>query len=153
PSGQCATPSASMRRAEAPVTSSPSNRMRPAAGTSRPEIALSVVVLPAPLAPISTTSSARSTVIETSATAATLPYRHCNPSTCSTGAPQIGADDLRVGLDLGGRAVRDDAALVEADHAVGHAHDGAHVVLDQQDRDAVGADFRERSHEARLLGR
>src|ERR1700688_3420977 len=129
-------PSASMRRADAPVTSSPSNRMRPAAGVIRPEIALRVVVLPAPLAPISTTSSPRRTSIERSRTAATLPYRQCSCSTCSTDAPlaEIGPNDVRMRLDLRRRPVGDDAAIVEADDAVGHAHDGAHVVLDQPDR-------------------
>src|SRR5262249_406554 len=146
-------PRASIRRAEAPVTSSPSNVTRPAAGRIRPEIALSVVVLPAPLAPISTTSSPRATSIERSCTAATLPYRHSRRSTCSTGGPlaEIGPDHLRVRLDLRRRPVRDDAALIEADHAVGHAHHGAHVVLDQQQRDVAAADLFERRREARLL--
>jgi hypothetical protein len=57
PSGQWATPSCRMRRAEALVMSSPSKMSRPPAGVTSPEIALSVVVLPAPFAPISVTSS------------------------------------------------------------------------------------------------
>src|SRR5580704_16722393 len=120
-----------MRRGEAPVTSCPSKRMVPAAGLMRPEIAFRVVVLPAPLAPISTTSSARSTDIERSRTAATLPYRHCRPSTRSTGRPlaEISPDHLPVRLDFLGRAVGDDAALAQADYPVGHAHHRAHVVL------------------------
>ena len=47
--------------------------MRPAAGGSTPEIARKVVVLPAPLAPISVTSSPWLTSIGRSRTAATLP--------------------------------------------------------------------------------
>ena len=42
-----------MRLGEARVMSSPRKMMRPAAGGSTPEMAFSVVVLPAPLAPIS----------------------------------------------------------------------------------------------------
>ena len=47
--------------------------MRPAAGASTPEIAFKVVVLPAPLAPISVTSSPCRTSIVSSRTASTLP--------------------------------------------------------------------------------
>ena len=62
-----------MRRAPACVMSSPWKMMRPAAGGSTPEMAFSVVVLPAPLAPISETSSPSPTSIDSSRTAATLP--------------------------------------------------------------------------------
>src|SRR5580700_1556122 len=148
-------PSKSMRRGEAPVTSCPSNRIVPATGLINPEIAFKVVVFPAPLAPISTTSSARSTTIERSRTAATLPYRHCRPSTVSTCRPlaEISPDHFRVRLDLSRRAIGDDAASAEADDPIGNAHHRAHVVLDEEHRDAPLADLRERSHETRLLGR
>ncbi len=56
PSGQCAIPLASTRGALAPVMSMPSNRIWPERGGTRPEIARNVVLLPAPLAPISATS-------------------------------------------------------------------------------------------------
>ena len=53
--------------------SSPSKVTRPALGGSTPEIAFSVVVLPAPLAPIRLTSSPLFTSSERPRTAATLP--------------------------------------------------------------------------------
>ncbi len=62
-----------MRRGLARVMSSPRKVMRPEAGVSTPEIARNVVVLPAPLAPISVTSSPWFTSIDSSRTAATLP--------------------------------------------------------------------------------
>ena len=62
-----------MRLGAARVMSSPRKTMRPSAGGSRPEIAFSVVVLPAPLAPISETSSPSFTSMDSSRTAATLP--------------------------------------------------------------------------------
>src|SRR4029078_2086097 len=49
PSGQCAMPSSSTRRADARVTSSPSKTMRPALAVSTPDIAFNVVVFPPPL--------------------------------------------------------------------------------------------------------
>jgi len=53
--------------------SSPSKIMRPLADGSRPEIALNVVVLPAPFAPIRVTSSPLRTVSDTRLSASTLP--------------------------------------------------------------------------------
>ncbi len=47
---------------------------------------------------------------------------------------EIGGDHLRIGLDLGGRALRDLAPVIEHDDVVRNAHDDAHVVLDQKDR-------------------
>ena len=52
-----------------------------------------------------------------------------------------------------GGAAGDDAAVVEADDAVGHAHHHLHVVLDQQHGDAERADAGQQLHEARGLGR
>src|SRR5215475_11863461 len=99
--------------------------MLPAAGAIKPEIAFKVVVLPAPLAPISTTSSARRTAIESPRTAAIAPYRHCSPSSCSTSSPlsKVSANDFGVRLDLARRAVSDDAPVIEADDPIRCAHD------------------------------
>ncbi len=47
--------------------------MRPAAARTSPEIVLSVVVFPAPLAPMRQTNSAAPTVSETESSAATRP--------------------------------------------------------------------------------
>ena len=46
---------------------------------------------------------------------------------------EVGADHVRVGAHLVGRAVADLLAVVEHDHAVGDVHHHAHVVLDQHD--------------------
>ena len=43
-------------------------------------------------------------------------------------------DELGVGEDLGGRAVRDDSAVRHHDHAVGVLGDELHVVRDDEDR-------------------
>ena len=50
---------------------------------------------------------------------------------------EIGGDHLRIGSDARGIAIGDLAAIVEDDDVVGDLHDDAHVVLDEQDRDAV----------------
>src|SRR5256886_6488397 len=97
-----------------------SNTMRPRVGESRPEIARSVDVLPAPLAPIRQTSSPGYTTRPRPRTAATGPYAACRSSRLSkgarsgavTGRPQVGADDVRMGLDGSGRALGDHAPVV-----------------------------------------
>ena len=73
PSGQCASPSERMVRAEARVMSCPSNTIIPAVGCNKPEIAFKVVVLPAPFAPMSATSSPLPTVSDTPLSAGTWP--------------------------------------------------------------------------------
>src|SRR5215510_10086873 len=155
PSGQCAMPSSSTRRGAARVMSSPSKAIRPALGTSTPEIAFNGVVLPAPLAPMRVTSSPLRTSKDSPRTAATLPYRHSSASTVSTrvSLAEVGADHLGVALDLGRAAGRVDPALVQAHDAVGHAHHHLHVVLDEEDGDAERADLSELRHEPSSLHR
>ena len=51
-------------------------------------------------------------------------------------APQVRLDDLGVGPDLGRRAFGDLLAMVEDGHPVADPHDHAHVVLDEEDRQA-----------------
>src|SRR5256885_2256967 len=58
-------PMRTMASESAPWIGSPRKRMLPALGTSRPETVRSTVVLPAPLAPISATSSPSRTSSET----------------------------------------------------------------------------------------
>ncbi len=57
----CTRPERTRRCAGRPCTSSPSKRIRPPRGADQPAIARSVVVLPAPLAPMRETISPRST--------------------------------------------------------------------------------------------
>ena len=72
-SGTRATPARSMISGGRPVTSRPSTVTRPSLGTWSPAIARSRVDLPAPLAPISATSSPARIVNDTSRSACTEP--------------------------------------------------------------------------------
>jgi len=65
PSGTCATPSLTIVRGLKPAIGLPSNRIEPARGATRPEIARSVVDLPAPFEPNSATTAPSSIVNET----------------------------------------------------------------------------------------
>ncbi len=66
PSGDCEMPRTTRRSARSVLMSSPSKVMVPPESGRIPEIARMVVVLPAPLAPISVTISPCSTVRDTS---------------------------------------------------------------------------------------
>ncbi len=57
PSGACDRPKGTSVWAFHPVTSRPASVMRPAFGLSSPDTARSVLVLPAPLAPMRATTS------------------------------------------------------------------------------------------------
>ena len=73
PSGAWQIPSSTRWCAGTPLMSLPSNTMRPELSGTTPEIVLSVVVLPAPLAPIRVTTSPCATVHDTPLSASTLP--------------------------------------------------------------------------------
>src|ERR1051325_2164244 len=67
--------------------------------------------------------------------------------------PEVGFDDLRIALHLRGLAFGDFLAVVEHHHAVADVHHQPHVVLDEQDRDALRADrFDERAQPEGLGG-
>src|SRR2546426_896431 len=153
-------PAARTSAGSAPWIGRPSNTMRPRVGASRPETARSVDVLPAPLAPITQTSSPGYTTRSRPRRTATGPYAAWRSSRLSNGArsdtaidgPQVGADDVRVRLDRGGRALRDHAAVVQHDHGVRDGHDHPHVVLDQEDGGALVTDSTDQVGHRRLLG-
>ena len=63
-SGTCTTPERTIRCGGRPTSDSPRSKTSPESGRSSPEITRSVVVLPAPLAPISATTSPSGTSIE-----------------------------------------------------------------------------------------
>ena len=65
PSGTWEIPSRTIASGPRPAIDLPSNRISPAAGLVSPEIARSVVDLPAPLAPSKVTTCPSSTLIET----------------------------------------------------------------------------------------
>ena len=73
PSGESAIPWATISCAGTRVMSSPSNVIVPALAGVRPEIERSVVDLPAPLEPISVTTSPSSTSSETPLSASIAP--------------------------------------------------------------------------------
>src|ERR1700752_625476 len=94
-----------------------------------------VVVLPAPLAPSSTTTSASSTYRSTPRSTWIGPYAASRPRTSSIrvtgsrsrrGAPEIRLDDSLIVLHLGGRALGDLATEVEHDDPVGDPHHQLH---------------------------
>src|SRR5438445_1620708 len=153
-------PAARTSAGSAPWIGRPSNTMRPRVGASRPETARSVDVLPAPLAPITQTSSPGYTTRSRPRRTATGPYAAWRSSRLSNGArsdtaidgPQVGADDVRVRLDRGGRALRDHAAVGQHDHGVRDGHDHPHVVLDQEDGGALVTDSTDQVGHRRLLG-
>src|SRR3981081_2835702 len=119
---------------------SPLQDIEPAVGRSRPEIVLSVVVLPAPLPPIKATISPTSTLNEMPLRTSMWPSLTLMLSTLSILGPpaEMGLDHLWIALNLTGRAFRDLAAEVEHPHALADLHDEAHIVFDQQDGDAAG---------------
>ena len=73
PSGTCAMPILTMRCGDVPSMRSPQNEISPDAARLSPEIVLSSVVLPAPLAPMSATTSPSSTVSDTRSSACADP--------------------------------------------------------------------------------
>ena len=73
PSGTCASPISTMRCGAVERMSCPSKAISPVRVRSRPEMVLSVVLLPAPLAPMSVTISPSSTRNDTSLIAWMLP--------------------------------------------------------------------------------
>src|SRR5687768_11772338 len=134
PSGDCEIPRITRRSARSLVMSSPLNRIRPAATGRRPEIARMTVVLPAPFAPISATTSPSLTLRLTPCRAWIRPYSSVILSISSSidRHPQVCGAHLRIGGDLGRRPLGDLATELQHHYPVGHTHDQPHVVLDEQ---------------------
>src|SRR5438067_12484502 len=99
-----------------------------------PEIARSVVVFPAPLAPRIATISPSSTLRSTSWSTRRWPYPAVRrPSSSSgTAGSEIRLDDRRIVADRLRGTFGDLATEAQYHHLVGDAHDQAHVMLDQQ---------------------
>src|SRR5262245_18671616 len=126
--------------------------MSPACGPTSPAMGLSSGVLPAPLAPMSATTSPGSTRSETPWSARTpAPYATWTSRASSklagataqpgdtalpsgTALAEIRANHLRVAHDRLGRAVGDLEAVVQHDHSMGKRHDDLHHVLHHADR-------------------
>src|SRR5437764_14789609 len=115
----------------------PSYSTFPAVFLTIPEMARSVVVLPAPLAPSMVTMVPSSTTSERPWSARTEPYAACRSVSSSSAigfGSQVGLDDGGVLAHLAGRSLRDLPAEVQDDDAVRDAHDQVHVVLHDQQR-------------------
>ena len=114
--------------------------MSPEAGFARPEIARSVVDLPAPLAPSKVTTCPSSTLKRNAAQRfdfavadneiADFEQRHLF-------SPEIGGDDIGVTQHRHGFAVRDTASEIEYGDMLGRLGDERHVVVDDQDGEAL----------------
>src|SRR5262245_29141202 len=120
-------------QAGSPVSSMPSSRIEPERTGTSPMIALSVVVLPAPLRPSMQSTSPAATDSERSRSTCTSPYHASMALTWSIrSGPQIGALHGRIGADLGGRALGQDGAVAQHGDASCELHHHVHIVLDQQ---------------------
>src|SRR5690606_18325343 len=137
PSGHCTMPASTIFEGLRPTRLSPLKRISPSATRFKPLMARKMVLLPAPLAPSSTTSSPWPTSRLTPSRARKLPYLTTTLSSCSIVTPQVSLDHLRIALDLGRRALGDLLAVVEHDDLVRKAHDHVHLVLDQADGQPV----------------
>jgi hypothetical protein len=73
PLGTCPTPARVTSWSGSPVTGRPSSVMEPPCSRTTPAMARGSVVLPAPLAPSTPTTSSRSTVSETSCSTRNVP--------------------------------------------------------------------------------
>src|ERR1700712_2935403 len=126
--------------AGSPFREAPSKSSLPCPATER-EIALSSVVLPAPLGPSTATSSPASTCMVMSSSAVALPYDalKCSISSNILGllAADIGFDDAGVGDDFRRRAGRDHFAEIDGDHPRHQLHELAQLVLDKQDSQSL----------------
>src|SRR5689334_23231285 len=134
PSGDCETPRTTRRSARSLVMSSPLKVIVPWATGRSPEIARMVVDFPAPLAPIRATISPSPTVRLMPCRAWMRPYINVTSfSSSSIGRhSQVRRDHSRVVPHLGGRPLSDLLAELQHHDPVGHTHDQAHVVLDEQ---------------------
>src|SRR6476469_8781170 len=125
PSGAWTMPAITRRWAFILVMSWPSKTMDPLVSGRIPEIARIVVVLPAPLAPSSVTSSPSSTDSEMPCSASIRPYATVMSLISSSGIvrhPQVGGDDRRIVADLVGHTFSDLLAELQHHDAIGHAH-------------------------------
>src|SRR5215217_5154310 len=127
--------------------SRPSNLTAPVRRGTSPMIARSVVVLPAPLRPMTQTASPAATVSDTPCRMWLRPYqalrarpttsartRRCGASTSSIALdrlPEIDAPHLLVRADVVGRALGEEPSVMQHEDAVRDAHDELHAVLDE----------------------
>src|SRR5712692_5672981 len=157
PSGTCAMPSATISAGERPLSRRPSSSMVPLRTGRSPEMARSVVVLPAPFEPTRATASPRRTSRETALTAVMSPYPASRPSILSSVDiffAEVGLDHFGIARDGGRRTFGDLLAERQHHDALGQGHRGPHVVFDEQQRHTRLVDAaKERQHRFGLGGR
>src|SRR3954463_4444468 len=130
----------------------PLQRTLPLRSTS-PMIALSVVDFPAPLRPVSITTSPAESSRVTSKSTCARPYPACSSLTSSNAKVNL----LHAGVvaDFVRAAAGNDFPGVKHDHSIGVAEDHVHVVLGEENGNAfaLGEAGGERHQLAALLGR
>src|SRR2546422_11258971 len=131
PSGTSAMPWRQSAWAGTDARSLPSSRMIPAL----------IAVLPAPFGPTTVTSPRGRTLSDTSQTATASPWATSRCSISSIGLAQICADDVRVAHHLPWESLGDDLPVAQHHDTVGQVENGAHDVLDEDDRRAAVADL------------
>src|SRR5881392_2527646 len=143
PSGTMATPRLTISSVDSRVRSwvspSRSRLTEPRVGRTMPMTHFMSVLLPLPLVPSSATVSPCLIPIDTPWSARTAPYPASIAEILSSSA-KVGFLHVGVLDDLGRRALADDPARVEADHALREAHHRLHDVLDHDDGDALGVE-------------
>src|SRR5689334_16116103 len=114
-----------------------------------------VVDFPAPFAPMRATISPSSTCRLIPCRAWMRPYSRVMLSISSSIGryPQVRCDHLRVVPHLGGGTLGDLLSELQDHQPVAHAHDQAHVVLDEQHRHALVADGLDQRQQLLLLRR
>src|SRR5216683_3047907 len=162
PSGAWQMPRPTMSCAGILPMSLPSKTIVPLGGCMSPEIVRRVVVLPAPLLPMSATTSPCPTDSVMPRSARTRPYRASTlsssrsairrPSPVPSGAfAEVRLDDPLIPADRLRWAEGDELAVVEHRDVPRDSHDHLHVVLDEEDGDPLGEDLVDESHELDLL--
>src|ERR1041384_8149735 len=128
-----------------------SKRTEPRPALRRPITVFITVVLPAPLRPMSPVMEPVGTSSETSRRICIDAIETLSRSISSTAADHV-AFDLGMRERIPGRRVRDDAPVVEREHALREAAHHLHVVLDEEHGRALGTHRLEHHlHDAELL--
>ena len=180
PSGACPTPSRAIFSAPRPRVGFPNSRTSPLLGPMRPLIVRSVVVLPAPLLPMSATISPSRTTSDTllqrvdasvedvdlaqlddrrrvrrrgGAVAVPAHEGVAHAVRISSFAPVPRYASMTRGSfrTSAGTTLGDLLAVIQHDDAIAHLHDEAHVVLDEKYRQSLVAKAGDELHQLPLL--
>src|SRR5215210_92681 len=134
--------------------SRPSNLTAPVRRGTSPMIERSVVVLPAPLRPMTQTTSPAATVSDTPCRMWLRPYQALRSRTSSIALnrlAEIDAPHLLVRADVVGSALGEEPSVMQHQDAVRDAHDELHAVLDEDHCALLVEPEDQVHHGARLL--